>query len=238
MAAIVPDELLRSTTRWATAFVAGSVATIPIPILTLTHEVAQTMILDNLKALAALVILGVAASGAGVALSRPAGTEPPAKPDAPPVNAAAALTQSLAWAQLPMAMLRQKPPAEYHVDAGDVLAIFVDGVLGDRNQIPPIINLGTPQGGVQPPAIGYPMLVQDDGSISLPLLDPISVRDKSVGEIRQLIGKVYQDKGVIAPGARIFTSIAKPRTHPHHGGPRTGGPTKRHSGPGLAGIRK
>jgi hypothetical protein len=27
------------------------------------------------------------------------------------------------------------------VDAGDVLGLFIEGVLGDRNSIPPIINL-------------------------------------------------------------------------------------------------
>ncbi len=216
-ATIVPAELMRSTVRWATALVAGSAAAIPTSILTLTRKVAQTMILDKLKVLAAFAVLGLAGTGAGVALSRPSGTESAAKPDAlPQVAKADAVPNPAPGAvrSLPMVLLRQKPPDEYRVDAGDVLGVFIEGVLGDRNTIPPIINVPTSMtGNPPPPAIGFPVLVQEDGTVALPLLEAVSVRQKAVGEVRRLIAKVYQDAGIVPPGARILVCIAKPRTY-------------------------
>src|SRR5205814_779994 len=130
-AVVVPDELLRATVRWAAALAAGSAAAIPTPILTLTHEVAQTMLLDKLKIVAAVVALGVAGAGAGVALSRPVAAESPAKPGAPPeiikANGAAPESSPMGERTVPMALLRQKPPDAYRVDAGDILGIFVEG---------------------------------------------------------------------------------------------------------------
>jgi RNA polymerase sigma factor (sigma-70 family) len=212
-AAFVTDELLRTTTRWAAALASGSMASIPTPILTLTRKVTQTMMLDKLKVLAVLVVLGVAGTGAGVALSRPAGTESPVKPDAPPAKAVAAASPAPAGERsVPMAMLRQKPPDEYRVDAGDVLGLFIESVLGDRNQVPPILNVYQTVTN-QPPVIGFPVLVQEDGTISLPLIDTINVRNKSVREVRHLIAEAYLKQGVIEPRARILVSLAKSRSY-------------------------
>jgi RNA polymerase sigma factor (sigma-70 family) len=212
-AALVTDELLRTTTRWAAALACGSMASIPSTIVTLTREAGQTMMLDKLKVLAALVVLGVAGTGAGVALSRPVGSEAPAKPDAPPVAQPEVADGSHKKLQsLPMVLLRQKPPDEYRVDAGDVLGLFIEGVLGDANQIPPIINIYQTVGN-QPPVIGFPVLVQDDGTISLPLLAAISVRQKSIDDVRGLIVEAYQKGGILKPGARVLASIAKARSY-------------------------
>jgi RNA polymerase sigma factor (sigma-70 family) len=211
MAAVVPDDLLRSTARWAAALVAGSTGTIPIPILNLAREVTQAMILDKLKVLAVVLVLGVA--GAGVALSRPAG--PDARPDAPPAAKAAPVANPEADVGRPFsfAMLRQKPPAAYRVDSGDLLGVFVEGVLGDRNTQPPIVNLVSMNPNIPSPAIGFPMPVQEDGTILLPLIDPLDVRGKSVTEIRKLISDAYLGRGLVAPGLRVFVAVAKPRTY-------------------------
>src|SRR4051794_26827642 len=114
-AAVVPDELVRAPARWAAALAAGpaAAATIPAHILALTNEVAQTMILDKLKVLAAVVLVG--AAGAGVALSRPAVAEPPAKPDAPPAVAKAGDDgpPPQGGRPLPLARPPPKPPGAY-----------------------------------------------------------------------------------------------------------------------------
>jgi RNA polymerase sigma factor (sigma-70 family) len=214
-AAIVPDELLRSTTRWAVAFVAGSAATIPTSILTLTRKVAQTMILDKLKILAVLAFMGLAGTGAGVALSRPTGTEVPAKPDAPQVPKVDVVRPAqFELRALPMVMLRQKPPVEYYMGAGDVLGLFIESVLGDRNSIPPIINIPfAVAGNPNPPAVGYPMVVQENGTLLLPLVGAIGVGGKSISEVRDAIDTAYQKTGVIAQGTRIMVSLARPRTY-------------------------
>src|SRR2546421_8533132 len=41
---------------------------------------------------------------------------------------------------IPLTLLRQQPPESYLIDAGDLLGVFIEGVLGERNQTPPLIQ--------------------------------------------------------------------------------------------------
>jgi RNA polymerase sigma factor (sigma-70 family) len=214
-AAFVSDVLLRSTARWAAALAANSAATIPIPILSLTREVAQTMILDKLKLLAVLLVIGVA--GAGVALSGSSPTEDaPPKPATPPAKADSAPKKlPAAGGAVSLARLKQPPPAAYRVDVGDVLGIYVEGILGERGTVPPIINLPQYNGNTitSPPAVGYPIPVQEDGTILLPIVPPKDVRGKTVVEIREQIEQNFKAQQIIAPGSKVLVSVAKPRTY-------------------------
>src|SRR5947207_8506001 len=47
---------------------------------------------------------------------------------------------------IPLTLLRQEPPKNYLLDAGDILGVFVEGVLGERGQTPPLINFGVYSG--------------------------------------------------------------------------------------------
>ena len=40
--------------------------------------------------------------------------------------------------EIPLSYLRQPPPPAYLLDSGDVLGVFIEGVLGDKNQAPPV----------------------------------------------------------------------------------------------------
>jgi RNA polymerase sigma factor (sigma-70 family) len=223
-AVTVPDGLLQSTARWAAALAAGSAATIPAPILTLAREVATTMLLDKLKVIAVLLALGIAGAGTGVALSRPA-ADPPAKHD--PTRAKAETPPQPAPTgerPLPLALLRQTQPEGYRLDAGDVLGVFVEGILGEKGATPPVINLSGPA----PPAVGYPTLVQEDGTILMPLVKPLKVTGRSVSEINELIMNAYVSAQIVAPGTRVLVSLARPRTYrvmvvvPSHDAPGRG----------------
>src|SRR5947209_10521819 len=71
---------------------------------------------------------------------------------------------------IPLTLLRQKQPEVYLVEPGDVLGIFIEGVLGEKDK-PPLVSV--PQATLlgqtaPPPSVGYPILVQEDGTISLP----------------------------------------------------------------------
>src|SRR5438132_12121854 len=65
---------------------------------------------------------------------------------------------SRAGATIPLPLLSQKPVDVYRLAAGDVLGIWIEGVLGDRTQTPPIY---TPPAGATtvgrrfPPAVGF-----------------------------------------------------------------------------------
>jgi protein involved in polysaccharide export with SLBB domain len=118
---------------------------------------------------------------------------------------------------IPLTLLRQKQPEPlvgYLLDAGDILGVFVEGVLGERGSIPPVTPVqvsltGTPP----PPAIGFPIPVQENGTIILPLIDPIVVKGKNVLAVQEAVTRAYTDGGLIAKGARILVSLAKQRTY-------------------------
>ena len=108
-----------------------------------------------------------------------------------------------------LSLLRQRPPAEYLVDSGDVLAIYIEGVLGNREQ-PPI---NQPLDNTRPPTLGYPLTVRDDGTLSLPLINPIPVRGRSISQIEELIRFAYtQERRLLQPGRdRILLTLHQQR---------------------------
>ena len=65
-----------------------------------------------------------------------------------------------------LSLLRRSEPGQHVIDAGDVLAVYVENVLGRRDQPP--INQSLDN--TLPPTLGYPVMVQDDGTLSLPLI--------------------------------------------------------------------
>ncbi len=110
-----------------------------------------------------------------------------------------------------LSYLRQEAPAEYMIDSGDVLAIYIESVLGQRAQ--PQIN--QPLDTTRPPTLGYPLTIRDDGTLSLPLIQPISVRGKTIPQIERDIRYAYTiQRRLLLPGQdRILVTLHKPRQH-------------------------
>jgi protein involved in polysaccharide export with SLBB domain len=113
---------------------------------------------------------------------------------------------------LPLTLLRQKPPDVYRLETGDILGIYIEGVLGDRTQPPPVRLVE--QSGV-PPAIGYPIPVRESGTLSLPLVDPIPVAGLTVSEAEKAVRDAYTvKKEILRPGReRIIVTLMQPRTY-------------------------
>jgi protein involved in polysaccharide export with SLBB domain len=113
---------------------------------------------------------------------------------------------------IPLTLLRQKPPDVYRIGPGDVLGIFIEGVLGEAKTSPPVqYNL---QGNL-PPSIGFPMPVRDDGTLPLPYIDPLPVKGMSISEIQDLIIKTYTvTKPILKPGQeRVIVTLIQPRQY-------------------------
>src|SRR5687767_12290327 len=69
--------------------------------------------------------------------------------------------------------LRQDPPAVYQLGPRDILGIYIQGVLGNDEEPPPV---HFPTEGTMPPALGYPIPIREDGTLALPLLpEPVKV---------------------------------------------------------------
>lgn len=110
-----------------------------------------------------------------------------------------------------LARLRQQPPREHLVDSGDVLGVFIEGILGNDGQIPPIY--APSQTGTRP-SVGFPMEVHRDGTISLPYSRPVYVRGLTIRQVEASLRRVYTvENPMLQPGRdRILVSLQQPRS--------------------------
>ena len=118
---------------------------------------------------------------------------------------------------LPFNLLGQPPPDQYRLAGGDVLAVFIEGYLGEKGvAIPTYVSpLLQPRDQHRTPAsAGYPVPVQEDGTIDLPLAGTVSVRGLTVPEARQAIIDLYQKKLIKAEaGTRIIVNLLERRQY-------------------------
>ena len=112
----------------------------------------------------------------------------------------------------PSLLSQEKPPAHL-IDSGDVLGIYVGGVLGKIDENPPV---QFPQNPDYQPAAGVPVTVREDGTISLPMIGPLNLRGKTTREAEEAIRHAYTDdtegKEFLREGRqRILVSLQRPR---------------------------
>jgi protein involved in polysaccharide export with SLBB domain len=118
---------------------------------------------------------------------------------------------------IPLNVLRQAEPDAYRLDAGDVLGVYLEGFLGDKNvplpvQVAPLVQ--TQGQNRLAPGAGYPIPVQEDGNIALPAVPKLSVKGMTVGEARDAIRNLYIDKELIRKeNERIVVTLLHPRQH-------------------------
>ncbi|MBX9680310.1 MAG: polysaccharide biosynthesis/export family protein [Gemmataceae bacterium] len=120
-------------------------------------------------------------------------------------------------ATIPLSLLSLPADAVHRVAPGDTLGIWIEGVLGVVNQIPPlhISTSSTPRDQRRAnPSVGVPVPVEQDGRITLPLVDRLSVAGMTVGDIQKLLRAEYTDKRKIlkAGNDRILVSVLQART--------------------------
>jgi hypothetical protein len=113
---------------------------------------------------------------------------------------------------LPVSLLGQTPPAVYRLAPGDLLGVWVEGVLGKPDERPPVIQ---PVRGSESPALGYPFPVREDGTVALPEVAPIPVAGRSVAGAEEAIRRAYTSKGILKPGKEhvVVSLLRKRRYH-------------------------
>jgi protein involved in polysaccharide export with SLBB domain len=112
---------------------------------------------------------------------------------------------------VPINLLRQPPPDVYRLAGGDILGVWIEGVLGEKQQPPP---MRLPERGDLPPAIGYPIPVRENGTIALPFVSPVKVQGLSVDEAQEAIRKAYTvDKQILKSDQRIIVTLMRRRQY-------------------------
>lgn len=156
---------------------------------------------------ALLVCLALAAGGCTSVLSPissvPASRVPPELLVSPRAN----------LIPIDLAQLRQDAPEEYLLDTGDVLAVYIEGVLGNVENVPPVHY---PERGSETlPALGYPIPVREDGTISLPMIPPVPTRGFTVAQIESRIRDIYvKERKILRPELdRILVTLTRRRTY-------------------------
>jgi RNA polymerase sigma factor (sigma-70 family) len=198
-AALMPGALANSTISIAALVAAGNgtAGMVSVNIAALTNKVLKAMLMTKLTTAAGLLLL--AALGIGLYLALDSRLPPR------PVQAAATEPQdqsSAVMAPIPLVTLQQAPSNLYRAGAGDILAIQIGDVLGKPNEQPPLHHGASV-------TMGYPIQVRDDGTINLPLIEPLKIAPRfgdkefvpasgqpmrpglTIGEITELIRDAY-----------------------------------------------
>jgi len=116
-----------------------------------------------------------------------------------------------------ISLLSTEPAREYQIDKGDILGVYVEGVLPfnppNVTPEPPPVNFPDKESTL-PPSIGFPIAVQEDGTLSLPLIEPLEVRGLTLDQVRDKIRQAYIDSDILRPEkARPIVSIIQERTY-------------------------
>jgi len=102
----------------------------------------------------------------------------------------------------------------YRLDAGDVLGVFVKGVLGRYEDAP--VQMPDAKDPDRLSGMGYPFMVRRDGTVRLPLIGSLNVRGLTVSGAEQAIAKAYGPKenggGIIRDRRQVLISLLKKRT--------------------------
>src|SRR5690606_34883691 len=131
-----------------------------------------------------------------------------------------------------ISLLSLEPPRGYQIDKGDILGVYIEGVLPfnppTATPEPPPVNFPS-QDSLLPPSLGYPIAVQEDGTLSLPLIEPLDVRGLTLDQVRDRIREAYIDQDILRPErARPIVTLIQERTYNvivvrQDGGGRSGG---------------
>ncbi|NNJ24109.1 polysaccharide biosynthesis/export family protein [Alienimonas chondri] len=102
------------------------------------------------------------------------------------------------------ARLRQRPNEVYALAAGDVLGVYIEGILGEEDSVPPV---NFPEDASIPPSIGFPVPIREDGTVSLPLIAPVPVMGMTLAEAEAKVRQAYIDDDILKPEALSDTGI-------------------------------
>jgi protein involved in polysaccharide export with SLBB domain len=122
-----------------------------------------------------------------------------------------------------LALLAQTPPRSYVIGPGDVLSVYIRGLMpANPDETAPVIqgamNLQQqyypPDGNVSGPAAGVPIQVAEDGTIPLPVVGDVNVDGLTVQQAADKLSAEVIDKKIVVQGKEyIYVNLIRPRVH-------------------------
>jgi protein involved in polysaccharide export with SLBB domain len=113
--------------------------------------------------------------------------------------------------QISIARLTQIPPDVYQLAPGDVLGMYIENVLGQEGENPPV---HFPEQGDQMPAIGFPVPVRDDGTLALPFITPVRVEGLSLAQATETVRAAYIEQEILQAGQdNIIVTLMRRREY-------------------------
>lgn len=116
--------------------------------------------------------------------------------------------------EITMTRLRQNPPKVYQLGPGDTLGIYIETVIGKSDEPPPV-HYPDEKSGSTEPSLGFPVPIREDGTIALPLVDPIKLTGLTLTQATLAIRRAYTVERKILPEGkdRIIVTLQRRRKH-------------------------
>lgn len=122
----------------------------------------------------------------------------------------------------PFTALGQDKPVSHIIGAGDQLSVYVFGVLPPGTETTPILQRTQPvnqryyppHGSVVGATTGLPVLVDEDGSVELPLIGRVQLSGLTLPEATTAVKNAYRDKQITKEDSeRVIVSLVTARVH-------------------------
>jgi protein involved in polysaccharide export with SLBB domain len=122
----------------------------------------------------------------------------------------------------PFTALGQEKPVSHIIGAGDQLSVYVFGVLPPGTEDTPILQRTQPinqryyppHGSVVGATAGLPVLVNQDGSVELPLVGKVQLSGLTLPEATTAVKNAYRDQQITKEESeRVIVSLVTARVH-------------------------
>ena len=112
-----------------------------------------------------------------------------------------------------LSLLRRQPEQQHIVRTGDILGVYVEGVISGEgifsggSELPPVMMVPGAVEGVGTPAVGQPIQVHTGGVVHLPLIGTLQVDGMTLQEVADTIRQEYENRGFLKEEARSYTVV-------------------------------
>jgi protein involved in polysaccharide export with SLBB domain len=120
-----------------------------------------------------------------------------------------------------LSLLGQRRSSEHIIGAGDVLGVYIAGVLPPKIDDAPIVYQGgsslnrqyyPPNGDIEGPSIGVPLEVQQSGNVRFPLIGKVDLAGYTIEEAADTVRNRFEEAGVIQAGReRVLLTLLRSR---------------------------